>query len=188
MEMNGSYTIQASRQEVWDALNAPVSLQQAIPGCDSLEHSGEDSFVAAVTVKVGPVKAKFKGKVALSEINAPNSYRITGEGQGGAAGFAKGGAFVELTEDGKNTILTYKVEATIGGKLAQIGQRLVDSTAKKMANEFFTTLAANIKRVDSPDVSVDDDISGEKTTSNNLMLKVSAAIVVGAIILFFLNQ
>lgn len=139
MKLTGEYTIPAPRQAVWDALNTPAVLQASIPGCESLEVTAENEFTAKVTAKVGPVKAKFKGKITLSDLVPPESYLITGEGQGGAAGFAKGGATVRLTQDGDNTILTYEVEATVGGKLAQIGQRLIDSAAKKMADDFFRT-------------------------------------------------
>lgn len=137
MKLKGEYAIPAPRQAVWDALNTPAVLQASIPGCESLETTAENEFTAQVTAKVGPVKAKFKGKITLSDLVPPESYLITGEGQGGAAGFAKGGAAVRLTQDGENTILTYEVEATVGGKLAQIGQRLIDSAAKKMADDFF---------------------------------------------------
>lgn len=139
MKLTGEYAIPAPRQAVWDALNTPATLQASIPGCDNLESTAENEFTAQVTAKVGPVKAKFKGKVTLSDLVPPESYRITGEGQGGAAGFAKGGATITLKQDGDNTILSYEVEATVGGKLAQIGQRLIDSTAKKMADDFFGT-------------------------------------------------
>lgn len=139
MKLTGEYSIPASREAVWEALNDPAVLQACIPGCESLDTTGDNEFSAQVTAKVGPVKAKFKGKVTLSDLVPPQSYRITGEGQGGPAGFAKGGATVNLTSDGNGTILAYDVDATVGGKLAQIGQRLIDSTAKKMADDFFGT-------------------------------------------------
>ena len=141
MEMSGEYRIKASREQVWAALNDPEILQASIPGCDSLEQSGENSFSAQVTAKVGPVKAKFKGEVELSDIDPPNGYTISGEGKGGAAGFAKGGAEVKLSEDGDETVLTYHVKANVGGKMAQLGARLIDGTAKKLSNEFFTKFA-----------------------------------------------
>jgi len=137
MDMTGEYRIAASRQAVWDALNDPEVLKAAIPGCQSLEKTSDTGFSAKVQAKVGPVKANFSGEVTLSEIDPPNGYTITGEGKGGAAGFAKGGAKVALEEDGDATLLKYTVHATVGGKLAQIGSRLIDSTAKKMANDFF---------------------------------------------------
>lgn len=137
MEMTGEQLIPADRETVWNALNDPEILKQSIPGCQTLEKSGEDGFEATVQAKVGPVKAKFKGAVTLSNIDAPNSYTISGEGKGGAAGFAKGSADVKLEDAPEGTLLKYAVHAKVGGKLAQIGSRLVDSTAKKMANDFF---------------------------------------------------
>ena len=141
MKLTGEYAIPASRQTVWKALNTPAVLQASIPGCDALEATAENEFTAQVVAKVGPVKAKFKGKVTLSDLTPPESYRISGEGQGGAAGFAKGGALVTLTADGDNTVLSYEVDATVGGKLAQIGQRLSGAAAKEMADDFRTTLS-----------------------------------------------
>ena len=141
MEMTGEYKIPAPREAVWQALNDPDVLKQCIPGCDEIEKTSDTEFAAKVTAKVGPVKAKFNGAVTLSDIDPPNGYTISGEGTGGAAGFAKGGAEVKLQEDGADTLLSYSVNATVGGKLAQIGSRLIDSTAKKMANEFFGKFA-----------------------------------------------
>ncbi len=141
MEMTGEYRIPASREAVWQALNDPDVLKQCIPGCEEIEKTSDTEFSAKVTAKVGPVKAKFSGAVTLSDMDPPNGYTISGEGTGGAAGFAKGGAKVALAEDGSDTILTYDVNATVGGKLAQIGSRLIDSTSKKMANEFFRKFA-----------------------------------------------
>ncbi|MFO7481674.1 CoxG family protein [Oceanibaculum nanhaiense] len=138
MELTGEQRIPAPRQKVWEALNDPDILGQAIPGCQSIEKHGDDKFSAKVKAKVGPVSATFGGEVTLSELNPPESYTISGEGKGGAAGFAKGGAKVRLEEDGPDaTILHYTVTANVGGKLAQIGSRLIDSTAKKLSGEFF---------------------------------------------------
>jgi len=142
MDMTGEYRISAPREKVWDALNDPEILKQSIPGCQELIKASDTELTAKVSTKVGPVSAKFTGKVTLSDINPPESYKISGEGQGGVAGFAKGGAEVSLEEDGSETILRYKATAQVGGKLAQIGSRLIDSTAKKMANEFFGKFAA----------------------------------------------
>ncbi len=141
MDMKGEYRIEAPRQEVWDALNDPEILKRAIPGCEEIAKTSDTEMTAKVTAKVGPVKAKFQGAVTLSDIVPPESYTITGEGKGGAAGFAKGGAKVALAEDGAATVLTYEVNANVGGKLAQIGSRLIDGTAKKMADDFFGTFA-----------------------------------------------
>lgn len=141
MDMSGEYIIPAPRETVWNALNDPEILRQCIPGCETVEKTSDDSFAAKVTAKVGPVRAKFSGKVTLSDIDPPNGYTISGEGSGGAAGFAKGGARVALSDDPAGTKLSYTVDATVGGKLAQIGSRLIDSTARKMANDFFGRFA-----------------------------------------------
>ena len=137
MDMSGEYKIAAPRERVWAALNDPDVLRQAIPGCEELNKLSDTELEAAAKAKIGPVSARFKGKVTLSDLNPPEGYTLTGEGSGGAAGFAKGEAKVSLVEDGAATILRYTVKATIGGKLAQLGQRLVDGAAKKMADEFF---------------------------------------------------
>ena len=138
MQMNDSQRIPASREQVWAALNDPTVLKQCIPGCQSLEVTAPNEMTATVVFRVGPVKATFGGKVTLSDLDPPNSYRISGEGNGGIAGFAKGGALVTLTEEAPDvTLLQYAVDAQIGGKLAQLGGRLIDSTAKKLAAEFF---------------------------------------------------
>jgi carbon monoxide dehydrogenase subunit G len=140
MQMNDSQRIPASKEKVWAALNNPDILKQCIPGCQSLEMTAPNEMTATVVLKVGPVKATFGGKVTLSDLDPPNSYRISGEGSGGIAGFAKGGAKVKLAEEGPDvTILSYEVDAQIGGKLAQLGARLIDSTAKKLAGEFFAS-------------------------------------------------
>ncbi len=144
MDMKGEYRIAASREKVWDALNDPEILKQCIAGCEELDKTSDTEFTARVHTRVGPVSAKFTGKVELSEIDPPNGYRISGEGQGGVAGFAKGGAAVKLAEDGGETVLTYEANATVGGKLAQIGSRLIDATARKMADEFFGKFAAAV--------------------------------------------
>jgi len=141
MEMTGEYKIPAPRQKVWEALNDPEILKACIPGCQELNKESDTELSATVKSKVGPVSATFKGKVTLSDIDAPNGYKISGEGTGGVAGFAKGGAEVSLVDDGDGTLLNYTATGQVGGKLAQIGSRLIDSTAKKMANEFFGKFA-----------------------------------------------
>ena len=139
MQMSDSQRIAASKEKVWAALNDPAVLKQCIPGCQSLEMSSPTEMTATVVIRIGPVKATFGGKVTLSDLDPPNSYRITGEGTGGVAGFAKGGATVKLTSESPDvTVLQYDVDAQIGGKLAQLGGRLIDSTAKKLAGEFFS--------------------------------------------------
>ncbi|MBW8637970.1 carbon monoxide dehydrogenase subunit G [Hoeflea sp. WL0058] len=137
MEMKGEERIAASREVVWEALNNPEVLKQCIPGCESLEQTGENEMAATVKLKIGPVSAKFNGAVTLENINAPESYTISGEGKGGVAGFAKGGADVSLEEEGDETVLSYEVKAQVGGKIAQLGSRLIDSTSKKLAGQFF---------------------------------------------------
>jgi carbon monoxide dehydrogenase subunit G len=137
MTMTGEVQLPASREKVWDKLNDPEILKQCVPGCEQLDRIGDNEFQAVATVKVGPVKARWKGKIKLSDFDPPNSYRITGEGEGGVAGFAKGGAVVSLADKDGGTLLSYNVEAQIGGKLAQLGQRLINSAAKKTADDFF---------------------------------------------------
>lgn len=145
MEMTGERRIGAAREAVWAALNDPAVLQAAIPGCESVERTAEDQFQARVALKLGPMSARFGGKVTLSNINPPVSYTISGEGQGGAMGFAKGGADVALEELGPSeTLLRYNVKAQVGGKMAQLGARLIDSTAKSMADQFFDRFAAQL--------------------------------------------
>jgi carbon monoxide dehydrogenase subunit G len=142
MDMTGEYRIAAPRQRVWEALNDPEILRQCIPGCEEIQKLSDTELTAKVTAKVGPVKAKFGGKVTLSDLDPPNGYKITGEGTGGAAGFAKGGAAVKLADDGgAATLLSYTVQANVGGKLAQIGSRLIDSASRKMADDFFARFA-----------------------------------------------
>ena len=137
MEMSGERRIAASRKAVWAALNDPDILRQCIPGCESLEMQTATEMTARVKLQIGPVRATFNGKVKLSDLDPPNSYRISGEGSGGVAGYAKGGANVALSDDGPATCMRYDVKADVGGKLAQLGGRLIDSTAKKLADEFF---------------------------------------------------
>ena len=137
MELKGSRNINASRETVWEALNDPEVLKACVPGCSEMIRDDAGGFSAVVTQKVGPVKATFKGSVTLSDIIPLESYTISGEGKGGAAGFAKGGARVKLADTDEGTELSYEVEARVGGKLAQIGSRLVDGFAKKMADKFF---------------------------------------------------
>ncbi len=139
MEMTGERRIAASQDVVWAALNEPEVLKASIPGCETLEKVSDTEFTATVTVEVGPVKAKFNGRVTLSDIAAPSGYRISGEGQGGLAGFAKGGATVTLIPEEDATILRYVVTATVGGKIAQLGACLIDSTARKLADPFFAS-------------------------------------------------
>ncbi len=145
MTMTGEVQLPASRQVVWEKLNDPAVLKSCIPGCEELEKSGDNEFQAVAKMKVGPVSARFKGRVTLSDFDPPNSYKIAGEGEGGVAGFAKGGATVNLQDKDGGTLLVYNVEAQIGGKLAQLGQRLINGSAKKLADEFFANFAEAVK-------------------------------------------
>jgi carbon monoxide dehydrogenase subunit G len=144
MMMTGEVQLTAPRETVWDKLNDPDVLKGCLPGCELFERVSENEFQAVATTKIGPVKAKFKGKVQLSDLDPPNGYKISGAGEGGVAGFAKGGATVTLTEKDGGTLLTYNVEAHIGGKIAQLGQRLVVGAAKKVADDFFEKFAQSV--------------------------------------------
>ena len=142
MEMHGELRIPAPRAEVWAKLNDPEMLKNCIPGAESVEKVSDTEFVAKVVARVGPVKASFMGKVTLTDLDPPSSYTITGEGTGGVAGFAKGSAKVALDDAGAETVMRYGVQAQVGGKLAQIGSRLIDATSRKMADEFFSRFLA----------------------------------------------
>jgi carbon monoxide dehydrogenase subunit G len=158
MDMQDSQRIAAPREVVWAALNDPDVLKASIPGCDEVEKTGDNELQARVTLKIGPVKASFSGRVTLSNIDPPNGYTISGEGQGGAAGHACGGADVRLEADGEETILHYSVRAEVGGKIAQLGARLIDATAKKLAGEFFERFAAEVALPPA------DELAGEPQT------------------------
>ena len=137
MEMTGEQLVPAPQRVVWDALNDPAMLKASVPGCEAIDPIGANEYQVLMVARVGPVSAKFKGKLTLSDVKPPDSYSIAFEGQGGAAGFAKGGAQVRLAPEGDKTKLSYDVKASVGGKLAQIGSRLVDAAAKKVADDFF---------------------------------------------------
>lgn len=146
MKMQGEVVLPADRQTVWDKLNDAEVLKACIPGCQSLERTDDNGFAATAKIKVGPVSATFKGAVTLTDLDPPNGYRISGQGEGGVAGFAKGGAVVKLSDTpGGGTLLAYDVDAAIGGKLAQLGGRLIDGVAKKMADQFFATFAKAVR-------------------------------------------
>lgn len=144
MDFSGRYVIPAPPETVWDAIQNPDVLKACIPGCESLEKTADDTFEARATLKIGPVKATFKGKVTLDEMDPPRRCILRGEGQGGVAGFAKGEAEVLLTPEEGQTVLTYTAKASIGGKLAQIGQRLIDGAAKQIADDFFSRFVETI--------------------------------------------
>jgi carbon monoxide dehydrogenase subunit G len=144
MEMTGEYRIPATQQRVWDALNDPAVLKACIAGCQQLDKVSDTEFKAIVATKVGPISATFRGAVNLSELDAPNGYTLTGQGQGGAAGFARMSARVALKPEADVTLLTYAANAEIGGKLASVGSRLVQSVARKNADDFFSTFARQL--------------------------------------------
>lgn len=155
MELHAEQQIAAPREHVFAALNDPDILMQCIPGCESLEKESDTELTATVVLKVGPVKAKFKGRVELSNLVPPESYSISGEGAGGAAGFAKGGADIKLLEDGNGTLLQYNVKADVGGRIAQLGGRLIESTAKTLSKKFF----AKFCEVVETDICADTGVS-----------------------------
>ncbi len=167
MDMNGEQLIPAPRAKVWEALNDPAILRQCIAGCESLEKTSDTSFEANVVVKVGPVKAKFKGKVQLSDLDPPNGYTISGEAQGAvAAGFGKGNAKVALSDAAEGgTRLTYTVNAQVGGKLAQIGARLIDATAAKMAEDFFTKFNSLVSGAEAAPAAIAAPATGDVSPS-----------------------
>lgn len=146
MTMTGEAQLKAKRETVWAKLNDPEVLKSCIPGCEELEATEDGGFRATAKIKVGPVSARFRGKVVLSDLNPPAGYRISGEGEGGVAGFAKGGALVRLVEADGGTLLSYSVDAQIGGRLAQLGQRLINGSAKKVADDFFANFAKAVEQ------------------------------------------
>jgi carbon monoxide dehydrogenase subunit G len=150
MEMSGEQRIALAQQKVWDALNDPEILKACIPGCDSIEKVADDEYKLGITAAVGPVKARFAGKLKLKDLNPPNSYALAFDGSGGAAGFGKGGATVALTPEGNDTLLKYTANAQVGGKLAQVGSRLIDGVARKMADDFFARFNAKVAPAPAP--------------------------------------
>jgi carbon monoxide dehydrogenase subunit G len=157
MDMSGERRIPAPREKVWAALNDPEILRSSIPGCETMEKLSDTELKATAAVRIGPISARFTGKVQLLDLDPPNGYRIAGEGQGGVAGFAKGGATVRLIEDGSDTIMAYDVKAQVGGKIAQLGARLIDATAKQMADAFFDRFAATVGAPEPVPMSVAGD-------------------------------
>jgi carbon monoxide dehydrogenase subunit G len=152
MDIKGEYRIAAAREAVFAALNDPEVLRACIPGCESLDKVSDTEMTAKVRLRIGPVSAAFSGKVTLSDLDPPNGYKISGEGQGGVAGFAKGGAVVTLTDDAGTTVLAYDADAQVGGKIAQVGARLIQGTARKLADQFFGKFA---ERVGAPPVTAE---------------------------------
>ena len=153
MDMQGQRALAVTQQQAWDALNNPEVLKACIPGCEKVEATGENQFSVGVAVKIGPVSAKFAGKIALSDIHPPHSYKLSFDGQGGAAGFGKGESQVLLVPNEQGVELRYTVKSTVGGKLAQIGQRLIDGVAKSLAEEFFSRFEAELVKRFAPPVA-----------------------------------
>lgn len=150
MDMTGERRIEAPRQTVWQALNDPVVLKASIPGCETLEKLSDTDMKATAAVRIGPISARFSGAVHLTDLDPPNSYTIGGEGQGGVAGFAKGGAKVRLEDAGTATLLRYEVHAQVGGKIAQLGARLIDASARQMADAFFDRFSNEVAPAPAP--------------------------------------
>ncbi len=176
MDMTGERRIPAPRQIVWEALNNPEVLKASIPGCETLEKLSDTQMKATASVKLGPISARFTGNVLLSDIDPPNSYRISGEGQGGVAGFAKGGATVTLTDDAEATLLSYAVNAQVGGKLAQLGARLIDASAKQMADAFFDRFSQQVqKSAPASAVTETGELAGATTMAEPIPAVVAAA-------------
>jgi carbon monoxide dehydrogenase subunit G len=200
MEMSGEQLVPAAQQDVWNALNDPQVLKQCVPGCESIDPVGDNSYQVLMVARVGPVSAKFKGKLTLSDIKPPTSYAIAFEGQGGPAGFAKGSASVRLSAADGHTRLAYDAKASVGGKLAQIGSRLVDAAAKKVADDFFRAFNQKVASLhptapahaeapahdqhDAEPIPLDPDLP--RVSNSTLAFFAAGALVVFAVALFVL--
>lgn len=189
MEMKGEKIIKTSRERVWEALNDPSQLLKAIPGAQSVEKIDDVNLTATVKTKIGPISAKFNGKIKLSDIDPPNSYKLTGEGTGGAAGFAKGQAEVNLSDHEDGTKLSYSVNASVGGKLAQIGQRLIDTAANKLADEFFGKFNEILSESDNTEISekISDDNVGT-ISSPKWIASIIILVILSIVFWYFLGQ
>mgnify|MGYP001163987057 FL=1 len=189
MEMKGEKIIFTSKQKVWEALNDPDQLLKAIPGAQSVEKIDDENLTATVKTKIGPISAKFNGKIKLSDIDPPNSYKLTGEGTGGAAGFAKGQAEVQLSDHEDGTKLSYSVNASVGGKLAQIGQRLIDTAANKLADEFFGKFNEILSENNNTEISekINDD-NGSGINPSKWITSVIILIILSIVFWYFLGQ
>jgi carbon monoxide dehydrogenase subunit G len=196
MEMSGEERIPASQADTWAALNDPEMLKACVPGCESIERVRDDEFQVLMVARVGPVSAKFKGKLMLSDLNPPNSYALAFEGQGGAAGFGKGSAQVQLSPEGEGTLLRYQVKASVGGKLAQIGSRLVDAAARKISQDFFAAFnekvgarqgaGASAPAEEHPAGPVERDPDLPSVSNTSLAFLAAGVLVVVAVALFAL--
>lgn len=188
MDMQGSRQLAVTQQQAWDALNDPAVLKACIPGCDKVEPTGENQYAIGMALKIGPVSAKFSGKINLSDINPPVSYKINFEGQGGPAGFGKGDSAVTLTPNADGCELAYTVHASVGGKIAQLGQRLIDGAAKMMAEDFFKRFDEEMQR-QHPDAYAAKVVMGdvsttyggleEKSDASNTKWVIGAALALG---------
>lgn len=188
MDMQGSRQLAVTQQQAWDALNDPAVLKACIPGCDKVEPTGENQYAIGMALKIGPVSAKFSGKINLSDINPPTSYKINFEGQGGPAGFGKGDSAVTLTPNADGCELAYTVHASVGGKIAQLGQRLIDGAAKMMAEDFFKRFDEEMQR-QHPDAYAAKVVMGdvsttyggleEKSDASNTKWVIGAALALG---------
>ena len=196
MEMTGEQLIPASQQDTWEALNDPDILAASVPGCESITRVNDNEYQVQMTARVGPVSAKFRGRLSLFDIKPPNSYSLAFEGQGGAAGFAKGAAQVKLSRQGDQTKLAYEVKANVGGKLAQIGSRLVDAAAKKVADEFFQNFTKKmsasaedttvINAVAEPHTAADDPAMPRVSNTTLIFFAAGALVVfIVALVAFF---
>ena len=188
MKLSGSYQINLEKQKVWEALNDPKILQKTIPGCEEFKKNSDTGFTATATNKIGPFNASFTGDIELKDLDPPNSYKIVGSGNS-SVGFASGEALVSLEDSGEGTKLTYAVEANVGGKIAQVGSRLIDMTAKKMADIFFgkfSELISTKPTTDKIEKTSEDKIPRENKSLKKLLIIVSAALIIG-IIVYSLN-
>ncbi len=190
MDLTGEYRIPATREKVWEALNDPEILKQCIDGCQELNKDSDTEFSVKVKAKVGPVKAKFAGKVVLSELDPPNGYTISGEGQGGVAGFAKGGADVKLADDGGETVLSYEAKAEVGGKLASVGSRLVEGVAKKQADDFFGKFSEIVSgdaepAATAPAEALAPAVAGDNEGISPMVWGIGLVVVVGLLLYIF---
>lgn len=189
MEMSNAQTVPASPEQTWRALNDPDTLKACIPGCESMEKISDAEYAVTMTARVGPVSAKFKGKMRLADLNPPTSYTVSFEGQGGAAGFAKGNAKVNLSADGMGTRVGYTVSAQVGGKLAQVGSRLIDGAAKKIADDFFTRFAAQLSTKQETATASSGGVAptkgSVKADAGRGWIWVIAAVIAAAVIYYF---
>ncbi len=188
MDMQGNRQLAITQQQAWEALNDPAVLKACIPGCDKVEATGENQYAIGMALKIGPVSAKFSGKITLSEINPPTSYKINFEGQGGPAGFGKGDSAVTLSPNADGCELAYTVHASVGGKIAQLGQRLIDGAAKMMAEDFFKRFDDEMQRQHPDayaakmvmgDVHTEPDAAGGGAAASPMKWVIGAALALG---------